>query len=705
MAEISCPMCSTMNQEAAEVCSNCQARLTPLVADMPPSDQHAPVAEAGTPAGSDANGGNDDWLANIRADAIMGSGAEDDASSTDEPDEAAPDWLGRLRVADSSLDEGPPSEEIPDWMEDFLAAGDEASEEEEVPEWLSRVRARREVQTDGQPEAGEGEDWITRLRDDAPDEQQAGLEDLKPSPDDEESIKEPAPPALDLGPPADALDIGVPQVAKVQERAIPSYEAGDIDPSADSIDDDPQTSTQDPSSPEEEMDWFPAPDARELLEAEGLPHVPALLDVETGEKPAALRSDLNLDSIELPDWLGELKPETPTAVGEEGEGSDLAPATLPSWLEAMRPVDTFRSEIAIESEEVQPVESAGPLAGLRGVLMAEPVVAMPRSASTTAARLEVTERQYAQAELLQRLVEEEEREIPPAGTVRRRLPLVRWVIAFIVLFAVILPFGFSQLGVEGYALPSVVSRDLEPLIDLVGNIPTERPALVVFDYTPGYSGELDIVAGALLEHVVMRSLPIVTISTRPTGPPLAEGLLNKIGAGYGAVNGESYLHLGYLSGGPTAVQLFAIAPRSVVLSGYHLPDSLSEGSVWESPLLQSVERLSDFNLVVVITAGTDTARTWVEQTDPWIGDTPLVMVLSAGAEPLVRPYFEASEPRVDGILTGLPAAVSYRQYSGLPLDTGVLWDAFGIGMLAVELILLAGGAYGVGLWLLRLRER
>ena len=268
----------------------------------------------------------------------------------------------------------------------------------------------------------------------------------------------------------------------------------------------------------------------------------------------------------------------------------------------------------------------------------------------------------------------------------------------------ILPFGFNQLGVEGYALPSVISRDLQPLIDLVGGIPTDRPALVVFDYTPGYSGELDMVAGALLEHAAMRSLPLVTVSTRPTGPPLAEGLLNKVGAGYGAVNGESYLHLGYLSGGPTAVQLFAIAPRSVVLTGYHLPDSL-EGSVWDSALVQDVRRLSDFSLVVVITAGTDTARTWAEQTHPWIGDTPLVMVLSAGAEPLVRPYFEASEPRVDGILTGLPAAVSYRQYSGLTHDPGLMWDAFGIGMLIVELILIAGGAYGVGLWIIRFRER
>lgn len=694
-----------MNQEAAEVCINCEARLTPLVVDLPRSDQQTPGAEGVTPPDSDGPVDGDDWLAKIRANAIMGSGVKDQDSETDKADDEAPDWLGKLREADSSLDEGPPSEEIPDWMDDFLAAGDEVTEEKEVPEWLSRVRARREAQTDAQPEAGEDEDWITRLRDDAPMEQPAGIEDLKLSSDVEELTEQPAPEALDLSTPPDEPDIPVSPGEMVQDQAIPSREAGDLTPSLDRFDEDPQPVVGKPLPPEEEMEWFPAPDERELLDAEGLPHVPALLDEETGEKPLTEISDLNLDSIELPDWLGELKPETPPAAEEGAEGPDLAPATLPSWLEAMRPVDTFRSEIDIESDEVQPVESAGPLAGLRGVLMAEPVVAMPRTASTAAARLEVTERQFAQAELLQRLVEEEEREIPPVKAERRRLPLMRWAIALILLLAVILPFGFSQLGVEGYALPSVVSRDLVPLIDLVGSIPTDRPALVVFDYTPGYSGELDVVAGALLEHAVMRSLPIVTISTRPTGPPLAEGLLNKIGAGYGAVNGESYLHLGYLSGGPTAVQLFAIAPRSVVLTGYHLPDSLSEGSVWESPLLQGVQRLSDFNLVVVITAGTDTARTWVEQTNPWIGDTPLVMVLSAGAEPLVRPYFEASVPQVDGILTGLPAAVSYRQFSGLPLDTGVLWDAFGIGMLAVELILIAGGAYGVGLWLLRLRER
>jgi hypothetical protein len=81
------------------------------------------------------------------------------------------------------------------------------------------------------------------------------------------------------------------------------------------------------------------------------------------------------------------------------------------------------------------------------------------------------------------------------------------------------------------------------------------------------------------------------------------------------------------------------------------------------------------------------------------------MVLSAGAEPLVRPYFESTVPLVDGILTGLPAAVAYQELSGQTVDAALRWDMFGSGMLAVELILLAGTIYGAGSWLLSLRKR
>jgi hypothetical protein len=445
-----------------------------------------------------------------------------------------------------------------------------------------------------------------------------------------------------------------------------------------------------------------APEIEEVAEPveDEVPQVPALIFDEGDVGPPEDTPDIDLDAIELPDWLAELKQTAPPEKGPVEEvPPDIAPATLPSWLEAMRPIDTFRSVVEIEAEEEQVIESAGPLAGLRGALMAEPVVAMPRAASVSAARLEVTERQYAQAELLHRMVEEEDRELPEARAERARLPFVRWVIAFLLILAVALPTFMSLQSGEGFPLPVLRPRDLDPLFELVERASIDQPALVIFDYTPGYNGELDAVASPLLEHMLTRGLRVATLSTQPTGPALAEGLLSRLGE-----NGQTYIHLGYLSGGPTAVQLFVASPREAAPKGFNLPEELERQTSWESPILEGVSRLSDFSMVVVITAGPENARTWVEQAYPWKGETPLVMVLSTGAEPLVRPYYEALEPQVDAILTSLPAAVAYERFIGSPAGAHTRWNAFGAGMLSVELVLIAGVIFGVVEWFLGTRR-
>ena len=698
MPEIRCPMCSAPNPETAEVCGECGARLKPLVAGgdlgLPPEEAGAP----GPPPG--AEDGEEDWLARIRSQALTSGGEE---PTEEEPRESpAPDWLGRLREADSGYEEGPPEGELPEWMDEFIAAGEESErvaaegealeKAEQVPEWLARIRAKQAVQEAAIPEE---EDWLERLR-------QEGEADIP-------AAEEP-PPEMEAAPPREPLEGPMPEHeaeeaiqeglgAEAEPEALPAespFFAEDLDMLAEEI--------SLPEAQEEPLEAPPlAPEAPSLapedLEGEALPHVPALVPEDQSEVPLVEIGESDLEGVELPDWLEDLRAEIPVSAeepGEEVESPDLAPATLPSWLEAMRPTDAFRPEIEIEREEEQPVESAGPLAGLRGVLMAEPVVAKPRMATATAAQLEVTERQYAQAELLQRLVEYEQQEVAPPEGRAMRVPFARWAISLVMLVAMLIPFSFERMGIHGYPLPASISPDLAPLIQRIGDQPADRPALVVFDYTPGYTGELSAVAGAVVGQLTQRGYPIATLSTRPTGPPLAERMFASAAAA-----GAEISHLGYLPGGPTAVQLFSIAPRDAVLSGFHLPQEGEEKDPWAIEGLRQVQRLSDFGLVIVITAGTETARTWAEQTHPWIGETPLIMVLSAGAEPLVRPYYESADPRVDGILTGLPSAVSYRQLSGQPQLVASQWNTFGTGMLAAQLILLAGGAYGFISWLIR----
>jgi hypothetical protein len=432
---------------------------------------------------------------------------------------------------------------------------------------------------------------------------------------------------------------------------------------------------------------------------ESLPHVPALVAEEGVAVTPETAPDLDLGKIDIPDWLGELRKDAGVPPKQPGGPTDnLAPATLPAWLEAMRPMDTFRPVVEIQSEDEQVVESAGPLAGLRGVLLAEPVVAMPRQPSYSGARLDVTERQFALADLLHRMVEEETSEVSPKPTQRRSLPFARLAIAGVLFLAVGLP---ALLGAPSLPAPALVPPGLPALIGLVDSLPTDRPVLLVFDYEPAYAGELDAVAGALLEDLMQRDIRLATVSTRPSGPPLAERLIRQIGDAHGYLNGQDYVHLGFLSGGPAAVQLFARDPRQSLAGGFLLTEDPAARGMWNSPVLAGVQQLSDFGAVVVVAAGTEIARTWVEQAGPWTGDSPLVMVASAGIEPLIRPYYEALNPQVDAILSGLPMAVAYEQANLRDGEAGLLWDSFGTGMLVAELALILGGVYGASSFLFR----
>ncbi|MEE8567667.1 MAG: hypothetical protein V3S81_03585 [Anaerolineales bacterium] len=758
MADIRCPMCSKSNPEDAEVCGVCGARLKPLVIDQPPQEQPPGQAEEPrTEQGAEQEEGLD-WLGRIRTEAES-EVPDDEIEPEETTDEAvSPDWLGRLREVDITADEGPPDGEVPDWLSAFSEDVGEVREPEgEEQEWLDRIREKKETEAiESEEEAEPVDDWLARLREDeelVPES--LGADEITPEEfplpaeipaeeEVEEQVISPIEPMDISMEPSEAAPLDVvedeeaspepidvlPEPTEVAPLEVVEDEEASpelIDVLPEPIEAAPLDVVEDEEAPPEPLDILPDPievappavpsDFELPSEIEGeveevearvdefetpiedeLPHVPALI-LDEEEAIGEQTPDLDLDSIQLPGWLNELRETTPQEeVPAEDVSQDLAPATLPSWLEAMRPVETFRSAVEIESMDEQVVESAGPLAGLQGVLMAEPVVAIPRSATVGAARLEVTERQYAQAELLHRIVEEEDQERPPATVRRIRLPFLRWVIGLLLIIAVVLPTVLSFKDGEGFPLPSYMPRDLGTLFSVVEEIPPERPVLTVFDYTPGYAGELNTVAGPLLEHIILRGLKVVTVSTQPTGSPLAEGLLSRVG-----VNGENYVHLGYLSGGSTAVQLFTAAPRETISRGFLLPDDMESESGWQSPILHDVMQLSDFSLMVVITASTDSARTWVEQAYPWKGETPLVMVLSVGTEPLIRPYYEALEPQVDGILTGLPAAVTYEQYLGRSGEALALWNAFGAGMLTVELILLAGVIYGAAIWLVRPR--
>jgi hypothetical protein len=440
-----------------------------------------------------------------------------------------------------------------------------------------------------------------------------------------------------------------------------------------------------------------------LDESGELPHVPALiLDDELPPIDFA-EIEAGLDTAEIPNWLQDLgKDVEDELIDEEDELPTLAKAILPPWLEAMRPIETFRAppEIELELEEEEEIiEAAGPLAGLKGVLLAEPVVAMPRSPIAAVGTLDISDRDLNQADILQQMVEEEEREEAEYEVKRVHFPVLRWICAALLVLAVLIP---TVLGGPTFGSPARAPRDFSPLLELIQSIPTGKPVLLVFDYEPSYSPEMDAVAGALVENLFAHDQMMVTLSTKPSGPMLADRMMRRAGQVHQAINGVDYIHLGYLSGGPTALQLLAGSPTEALAQGFNIPEEFEGETVWDSPILTNIDQLTDFSMVAIITSGTESARNWVEQVHPQLGDIPLVMVLSAGTEPIIRPYLEAEDPQVDGILSGLPSAMIYEErVNGLLADAAQRWNGYGMGLVVAMLVLLAGVGNGVASWVIQ----
>ena len=308
-------MCGTPNHGDAEECTNCGARLKPL-------DVSGSAGEA------------EDWLERIREEAEESpSPSSAVGSASAEPDQGSiegADDFSELRAADTGGGSGSEAE----------------SAEEDVPEWLKRVREKKadEPSDSDQPAP---EDALRAAAAEPPASDDPALEDALRAAAAE-------PPASDDPAPEDALRAAAAQAADDPDH-LPSHEPTPDDamraavPSEIEQPDGPPEGLEqiseerdlpEPKSDAAELkspEWLEAMESEDGVSEADLPHVPAL--VGGAEEPA----NDELGDLGLPDWLGEIEPLEDESASTPQEGSsDLAPATLPNWLEAMRPVDTFR---------------------------------------------------------------------------------------------------------------------------------------------------------------------------------------------------------------------------------------------------------------------------------------------------------------------------------------------------------------------------
>ena len=629
----------------------------------------------------------------------------------DESDEDLPNWLKEMGTDD--LPTEPERVHFPE------EEGDQEIEleGEEEPDWLQKIRTRQMEESSVQPEtefgstAEPGETAGPELGDDLDEELSLIAEfeqDVEPGEYAGEAV-----PEFEIE--QDALPEGMEEeiadeLPEPTEEEFPAWMAGVVAGSAAaaSLEVDAETeglpewlSDLEKSSTLDQEEIVPFGEEGDDLTFDWLQsQVRADQDIPFGDmsEPEGELADIGPVSPfvgDLSDFLEDAELSTLESgdVLEETKGEDLAPADLPHWLEAMRPIDAAAGMYAMGDKDA-PVESSGPLAGLQGVLPVEPEIAQLKKPIAYALRLQVSENQQAHADLFEKLVKSEGEPKAIAGRpVLSSQYLFRLIIFVVLLLAIAWPiFTNSQV----VPLPGL-SPEVLDTSKIIGDLPDNPLVLLAVDYEPGLAGELEAISAVVVDHLMLKGAYLTLVSTTPNGPALAERMIAEISAsgGHSYQGIDRYANLGYIPGGVIGLQGFARSPRQV--APYALdPDSTS---VWTRPPLDQAQNLAEFDLVAVLSDDPGRAKAWIEQVQPALDDTPMVALISSQAEPLVRPYYHAYPKQVQGMVVGLAGGGSYENaHQDLAARSGVArryWDAYTLGMLAAAILIGAGGVVNV----------
>jgi hypothetical protein len=438
----------------------------------------------------------------------------------------------------------------------------------------------------------------------------------------------------------------------------------------------PSTSDS-PGTLEEDNINAPLPGIVNLSDIAGIPEQQAdRVDDQTDEtivQPSAIAVDpFKLDDIsvapflpeELPEWLTDVKPaeqvgaplkHSPKAPVEDDGSSSPEKATLPAWLAAMRPVESVEMadipDLHAKFDETDELD--GEVVTELGDVPAGGIVAKP---SDLAGGIKVSSRQKTNAAILSLIAANAETLEETDKASDGKLNPTRWRTLLAILFIVFALLGgtyFAQYGLQ----PALFPEQVVHTFDKINAIPPEKTVLLAGDFEAGFAGEIRLTSQAVIEHLMRRNLNIAIMSINPVDSAI---LSDQITRGQVAVSsyqtGSKVVDLGYLPGGALAVQDLATSFSHTV------PLTANRDVTSTQELLKSILLMKDFGAIIVLTDKAETARIWVEQLQTILGDTPLLIISSAQAAPLVHPYYQSGQ--VDGVVSGLANGLIYERILG-----------------------------------------
>jgi hypothetical protein len=633
-----------------------------------------------------------------------------------EPRPAAPteaDWLSRFGISDveKSIPAAPqpsavPTEtdDTPDWLKNFNEstppppppAQEPAAEKADVPDWLRDFQPAFPSPAAEQPAPKFAEPFQqpAPVQEPAPVQKQAADDGDTP-----EWLKD-----FDITPFTDnepAEPRGLPGKTNLPQLPMPQKTAA------------LEETSEGDAIPGQMPDWLanvsgaPAQPANESSSPFGGESLPSWMKnqqpvMDNMARPFSDQNNAPTESTpfanrEMDELLDGVSPEKPQ--GGEGENEAIEMAQMPTWLQAMRPVESGISNISdISGVDDQRIEKSGPLAGLRGVLPGEEVATRYRKLPSYTNKLQVSEKQHIHARLLEDiLAEEKQPKSGGAASTRGSQLVLRLLVAVLLITMVLVPSLTSLRLPVGTGLPAT-QVGLNVMFKSINEFPSGGYALLVTDYEAGLNGELKMAAMPVLRHLQTRQPKIVIASTLQIGAAMGDALLQ--GTQQEAPI-PSLVNLGYIGGGTNALRRLMLrdgqnnlTPLKDIASLPYLNGVLYENR-WNAPALAGLKDINSFQRIIVITDSVENARNWIEQVQPLLDKqhTQLVMISSAQAAPLIRAYLASGQ--ISGLVSGLAGGAAYEQRTGQtdrPGSSFNAWTAYQLTIAVVIVLILAGAA-------------
>jgi hypothetical protein len=271
-------------------------------------------------------------------------------------------------------------------------------------------------------------------------------------------------------------------------------------------------------------------------------------------------------------------------------------------------------------------------------------------------KLAVSAEEQTQADQLAAAIVDERASRPAHQHDRRSFG---WIVRLVIGIMTIAGLIFSLFFGGKASLPeNLLQPQNEALLAWAEGLPADASVLLVFDYTAGYSSEINLIARPVLNSVLQRGVSLSIISSSVSGTLLAGKFIDELEGG----DSLEVVDLGYF---PTAA--------------YGAYDLAFGGSTFQG---------QDFDGVMILSDGYDGARVWIEQLSTMMPDVPLGLLVTAQTGPMLLPYWESDQ--VTGMVSGISEAAGVdAALSGESFIAGY-WRAYQVGVFMLIALLVIG---------------